>query len=68
MILAKLLNSADIKTALQQSNCPYDCSATDRCTASLSSMTIGSGSRQIYCSTDNYDNCPLFLAKILRRR
>lgn len=59
---------ADHRKAVQQSNCPYECTATDKCAASLSSMTISLGSRLIYCSTENYDNCPVFLAKSLRRR
>ena len=68
MLLTILRSRADIGRFSQQASCPYDCSVTDICAASLSSMPISSGSRQQYCSTDNYDNCPVFLAKILRRR
>jgi len=68
MLLAVLRNRRDIGPVSQQSGCPYDCLVTDICAASLSSMTISAGSRQIYCSNDNYDNCPIFLAKSLRRR
>ncbi len=68
MIVSIYPTAADHAAAVHQSNCPYECKVTDICAASLSSMTISSGSRQIYCSNDNYDNCPIFLAKSLRRR
>jgi hypothetical protein len=45
--------------------CPYDGLTT--CLASFSSMTLDSLKRIHCCSTENYDNCPIFLAKILRR-
>lgn len=53
--------------AVHQLSCPYECKVTDICAASLSSMTISSSARQKYCSNDNYDSCPLFLAKSLRK-
>jgi hypothetical protein len=48
--------------------CPYGDRETNICLASLSSMVIDHSSRQEYCSNDNYDNCPIFLARSLRRR
>ena len=48
--------------------CPYGDIETNICMASLSAMVIGPGKRRDYCSNDNYDNCPIFLAKNLRRR
>ena len=48
--------------------CPFAETETNICLASLSAMVIGPGYRQGYCSNDNYDNCPIFLAKSLRRR
>jgi hypothetical protein len=48
--------------------CPFGETETNICLASLSSMVIGASNRQVYCATDNYDNCPIFLARILRRR
>ncbi len=68
MFFAPSMSSTKIGVSYQQSSCPYDSSATDICGASLSLMTISSCSREIYCSTDNYDNCPVFLAKVLRNR
>ena len=48
--------------------CPFGETETNICLASLSSMVIGPSNRQEYCSNDNYDNCPIFLARSLRRR
>lgn len=48
--------------------CPFSETETNICLASLSAMVIGPGNRREYCSNDNYDNCPIFLAKSLRRR
>ena len=45
--------------------CPFN--GVSVCTASLTSMAIDNQKRASYCSTDNYDNCPLFLSKILRK-
>jgi hypothetical protein len=48
--------------------CPFEETKTNICMASLSAMVIGPSNKQEYCSNDNYDNCPIFLAKSLRRR
>jgi hypothetical protein len=45
--------------------CPYN--GIHTCMASLSSMTIDEYQRERWCSTDDYDSCPIFLAKVLRR-
>jgi len=48
--------------------CPY-CEATDDvCRASVTSLKIGALARLKRCSSENYDNCALFLAKCLRNR
>ncbi|MDQ7787944.1 MAG: hypothetical protein RDU01_10065 [Thermodesulfovibrionales bacterium] len=44
--------------------CPYNGKTV--CMASLSSMIIDGNRRAACCSTDNYDNCPIFLSKVLR--
>jgi hypothetical protein len=46
--------------------CPYN--GIKVCTASFSSMAIDSHKRDNCCGTDNYDDCPIFLSKVLRRR
>jgi len=48
--------------------CPFGESETNICLASLSSMVIDLRNKRDYCSNDNYDNCPIFLAKNLRKR
>jgi hypothetical protein len=67
MIVSAGRTTADHGRTVYQLNCPYVCTATDTCKASLSSMTISSGSKQKYCSNDNYDSCPLFLSRSLRK-
>jgi len=54
-------------TKLQRSEtaCPYN--GITVCTASLSAMAIDTYRKDICCSTDNFDNCPIFLAKVLRK-
>jgi hypothetical protein len=45
--------------------CPYNkCSV---CAASFSNLRIDPLKNQNFCSSENYDDCPIFLAKILRR-
>jgi len=44
--------------------CPYK--GIHTCRASLSSMIIDTRRKEDYCSHENYDSCPIFLAKILR--
>ena len=44
--------------------CPYSCDHI--CHASFSLMHIDMKQRENCCNTDNYDNCPIFLSKILR--
>jgi hypothetical protein len=46
--------------------CPYN--GIKICMASFSSMSIDSREREVCCDTENYDNCPIFLSKVLRRR
>jgi hypothetical protein len=48
--------------------CPFGNTESSICSASLSSMVIGTSRRQAYCSGDNYDSCPIFLARMLRKR
>ena len=44
--------------------CPYNFDHI--CRASFSFMHIDMKQRENCCNTDNYDNCPIFLSKILR--
>lgn len=47
--------------------CPYF-DASDVCKASLSSLLPSPTARVNFCNSEDYDNCPIFLAKALRRR
>jgi len=44
--------------------CPYN--GINVCRASFSLMAIDT-KKDNCCTTDNYDNCPIFLSKVLRR-
>ena len=48
--------------------CSYCDTDTGVCMASLSELKLGQSLRLNYCSSGNYDNCAIFLAKSLRRR
>ncbi len=52
----------------REHGCPFGNAESSICSASLSSMVIGTSRRQAYCSGDNYDSCPIFLARMLRKR
>lgn len=56
------LNQSEI--GFYEMGCPYNGIST--CTASLSSMLIDDEKRAGCCGIENYDDCPIFLAKILR--
>ena len=47
--------------------CPY-VNALDICTASINLIAVTPYLKTDFCRTENYDNCPLFLSKVLRRR
>ncbi len=47
--------------------CPY-LGESAICRASFSSLVPTVDSRKAFCLNEDYDNCPIFLAKILRRR
>jgi len=51
-----------------QYSCPYHSANESICSASLTMMFVGIRTRQGYCGNENYDNCPLFLSKMLRKR
>lgn len=48
--------------------CPYCNIEAEICMAALSTMSLGPITRLTYCDNENYDYCPVLLAKILRRR
>jgi hypothetical protein len=48
--------------------CPFLQNETDTCLAAIFPMATGYKAKFNYCGNENYDTCPLFLAKILRDR
>ncbi len=46
--------------------CPYQPSKSFFCSASVMTVAIDNRKRAAYCDTDDFDRCPLFLAKVLR--
>jgi hypothetical protein len=52
------------KYVFHELECPYNGNTV--CKASVSSMQLDTLRRAYCCNTENYDNCPIFLAKILR--
>jgi hypothetical protein len=51
-----------------EASCPYSDMIADICRASISAMKPGITGRLDYCASEDYDGCPIFLAKILRKR
>lgn len=49
-------------------SCSYCNTETEICMAAISVMSLGPITRLTYCDNENYDYCPVLLAKILRRR
>ncbi len=47
--------------------CPYVPTKKDYCSASVMTVPISDRTRDEYCSSEDFDCCPLFLAKVLRR-
>jgi len=53
------------KVNAYNSVCPYN--GINTCRASLSSMIIDRRRKEDCCRDEHYDDCPIFLAKILRK-
>lgn len=51
--------------SISETFCPFD--GVTICLASLSSMPLDRMKRTLYCRTERFDECPIFLAKVLRR-
>jgi hypothetical protein len=46
--------------------CPYKNANSVYCLASVMIFPISNRQNGSYCSTENYDSCPVFLGKVLR--
>lgn len=47
--------------------CPFSIARSNGCAASLSAITVQPHIEHSYCHSENHDNCPLFLSKVLRK-
>jgi len=54
--------------SINVSACPFGSASSHLCYASVMKVIKSSYQNRNYCRTDNYDSCPMFLAKILRGR
>jgi hypothetical protein len=52
---------------ISESMCPYCDMQSDICRASCSSMVIDDYLKTKYCIHEDYDDCPVFLVKKLRK-
>jgi hypothetical protein len=69
MQISQITAVHDSKVAgIYGSKCPHDAGAGIFCSASIMTVVLSSYQKTAYCWTENYDNCPMFLAKILRGR
>jgi|GEM_PF-2385365 hypothetical protein len=69
MQMSHVAEAHDLKSAgVHTSTCPHDAGAGIFCSASIMTVVMSSYQKTNYCWTENYDNCPMFLAKILRGR
>jgi hypothetical protein len=59
-----LERTSRLKRDIYNRACPYN--GFNTCRASLSSMMIDKKRKEDYCLDENYDDCPIYLAKILR--
>ncbi len=51
--------------------CPYETvesGSSNNCAASIMTVTTNNYQKRNYCRTENYDCCPLFLSKVMRKR
>jgi hypothetical protein len=67
----ELMNRTDCLASLaetQSAPCPYRDASVNICSASLTSLALDKARLSGYCSTENFDNCVLFLSKALRKK
>lgn len=48
--------------------CQYHESKEGRCGASLTRLQLSETTRGHLCTTENFDDCPLFLSRIIRKQ
>ena len=61
--------SADAETNSPQSTlsiCPFRNVSSAYCPAAIMKLEINNRQNAVYCTTENFDCCPVYLGKILR--
>lgn len=53
-------------SGVEESICPYRKAQSQYCSASVMTMRIDQRKSMTYCLTEDFDCCPVFLAKVLR--
>ena len=67
MHVSRLAAEKDEKSAgVHELGCPYRTEKSTHCSVSIMTVAIDDRRRAAYCCTEDYDRCPLFLAKVLR--
>ncbi len=67
----ELMDRNNYQTILKETQavpCPYRDASVNICNASLFSLAIDNKRLSCYCSTENFENCVLFLSKTLRQK
>jgi hypothetical protein len=59
---------AQKNTPTSESICPYQPLKNSLCSASVMPVRIDNQKRSLCCDTEDFDQCPIFLAKVLRGR
>lgn len=59
------MKNSSIK-GIQKLMCPYKTAESVFCSASVMTVALDTRRKALYCCTEDYDRCPLFLAKMLR--
>ncbi|MDO3378490.1 hypothetical protein [Geoalkalibacter halelectricus] len=50
-----------------QRACPFLCNASRTCMASISTLPVDARKRRELCRSEDFDDCALFLSRLLRR-
>ncbi len=54
------------KTTTYPGTCPYYSECDSICLASISCMFVSGINALLRCKSEDHDNCPVFLSKVLR--
>ena len=54
-------------SAIHPAACPYGPTINDFCSVSVMAVNVTNYLKNNYCSSDDFDRCPFFLARVLRK-